>query len=181
MKKSLIVAFLAMAIAVYVSCTGRQTTTTLTTEEEVAEAVNAIYNHVFTCYGEGNDSSEVFNRRYLTKEYLNYFDSVALYDSLYNQGEIGYWDYDRWVMAQDWDHPTFKIDNVTVSDSFTGWYWADIIITNLGQVTIMHLLMMQEDGCWKIGEVLNDNWELRSELDRMIMYCLDLKKLKEGK
>lgn len=175
MKKALFSSVFIVVLVSFLSCSGQHGAANSSKEEQVAAEVNTIYNHVFECYGKGNDSADVFNQRYLTGFYLSFFDSIALYDSLYNQGNAGYWDYDRWVMAQDWDHPSFKLDSVVVSDPLLDSYWANITITNLGHSTSLHLLMMQEDGKWKIDEVLNDEWDPRSEIDRIVWYCSNLK------
>ena len=56
-------------IATIFSCSTKQTPASKSAEVEVAEAVCNIYDHIFECYGAGNDSLDVFNRRYLTSNY----------------------------------------------------------------------------------------------------------------
>ena len=165
-------ALMILGFTAMVSCCSKQNGVNATQKEEVAEAVKAIYDHVFACYGNGCDSSDVFNHRYLTKEYYHFIDSVAHYDEY-----ADCFDYDHWVMAQDWDQPKYTLDDVFLSDSLTSRYWASITIVNLGKKTAVHLLMMQEDGRWKIGEMLNDDWEPRSEYDHVYWCC---RRVEEG-
>lgn len=176
-SKISICAIIAVSIALNCSCNKK--TTPSTTEEEVAATVTKMYDHIFECYKDGNGSVDEFNRLYLTADYMQMIDSVNAFDSLYCTDEIGFWSYDHWVMAQDWNNPTYTLDTVFVSDTANNWYWAEITIHNLGTDTRVMLLMMPENSEWKIGEMLNYDWDTPSEFDRIHWYFqehLDLKK-----
>ena len=126
--KTVLLSMLFCGIAVIYSCNTKQAPAPKSTEEEVAEAVCSIYDHIFECYGAGNDSLDVFNRRYLTADYNKMIDSVRVFDSLHCPGEVGFFDYDHWIMGQDFDKPGYTLDTVFVSDSLSGWYWASVTI-----------------------------------------------------
>ena len=136
-----------------------------------------MYDNIMECYGDGRGSADELNRLYLTAEYIHLIDSVNTFDSIYCADKVGFWEYDHWIMAQDCDNPTYTLDTVTISDSTTNWYWAKITIHNLGKDTKVYLLMMPENGEWKIGEMLNYDWEVPSELDNIDWYFHDTRKL----
>jgi hypothetical protein len=165
MKRRIIIVVLGVLM---VSACGRKAVPERN-EDAVAEAVNSIYGHVMACYAEDKDSSETFDQRYLTEDYRHVIDSVKAFDMQDSTGGVGFWDYDHWIMAQDWGKPTFTLD--TVMDSGDGEkYWAKVTIHNLGVETEVFLLMMKEEGEWKIGEMLNYDWLLPSEIDMMYWY-----------
>lgn len=170
-SKTLILAVIACSVAANYSCDRKPVTGNKS--DEVAAAVCKIYDHVFECYSTDNDSAEAFNRRYLSADYLQWIDSVNAFDAAHCDGEIGFWEYDHWILGQDWDTPTYTLDKVSVSDSSTDWYWATVTIHNLGNETQIHLLMVPEDGEWKIGDMLDYGWDTPSEIDRMNWYLRD--------
>lgn len=173
MKRIYAIAILLCGIAVIYSCNTKPAPTPKSTEDEVAEAVCKIYDHIFESYCDGNDSLDVFNQRYLTSDYLKMIDSVKAFDLQHRPGEVGFFEYDHWIMGQDWDKPTYTLDTVSASDTLSNWYWATVTIHDFG-TTKVHLLMMQEDGEWKIGDMLNyDISPTPSELDRIVLYMRD--------
>ncbi len=174
--KIVLFSMLFCGIATIFSCNTKQAPAPKSTENEVAEAVCNIYDHIFECYGAGNDSLDVFNRRYLTSNYNKMIDSVRAFDLQHCPGEVGFFEYDHWVMGQDFDKPSYTLDTVFVSDTLSDWYWATVTIHNFGDIKV-HLLMMQEDGEWKIGDMLCYDFLQSplapSELDNMCLYMRD--------
>lgn len=171
-SKSIIMAFVACCVVASYSCNRKPVPSSKA--DEVASAVCKMYDYVFECYRAGNDSLDVFNRRYLTADYNKMIDSVRAFDSIHHAEECGFFEYDHWIMGQDWDKPTYTLDTVFVSDSLVDWYWATVTINNFG-TTQVHLLMVPEDGEWKIGDMLDYdlNLDKPSEMDNMSLYLRD--------
>lgn len=170
-SKVCILTLIAGSIASSCSCSGK------TPEEELAATVCKMYDNIMECYGDGRCSADEFNRLYLTADYKHLIDSVNTFDSINCADMIGFWEYDHWIMAQDWDNPTYTLDTVFISDSISNWYWAIITIHNLGKDTKVNLLMMPENGEWKIGEMLNYDWAVPSETDNIGWYFRNTRNL----
>ena len=69
-------------------------------------------------------------------------------DSLYHDGELGFWEADYWIMGQDWhDLSISDVEVLAVTPSEAA---VQFKLHNLGSVKTVALLLVKEDGTWKI-------------------------------
>lgn len=175
MKKILILSLMA-AVAV-VSCgRGGTNATDASPENEVRTAVEKIYGYVFDVYNSScnalYDSVQAFDKRYLSAEFLRLSAAVDRVDSLYYPGEIGFRNYDHWVMGQDWDRVSFAVDSVEMLTDNRAL--AHLTLSNFGTEGYpVDLLVLLESDEWRIGDFIGFFPEPGSELESMKAYVDD--------
>jgi len=116
--------------------------------ENVRQRVTGIYDEVLGCYNKNERIPNFDTETYLTPgfaEVIAAFDSTA--DSHNWKSLI---DYDHWIMGQDWDKVSMKIDSVRI---YHGEYraYAYITITNFGNDISVKLDLHRTDD-WYIDD-----------------------------
>ena len=141
---------------------------------EVAARITAIYDEVFGSYRAQTENAwpvEDFDREgFLSKDYLRLQAQVLRADSL--AGELGFFDYDHWIQAQDWgsDLAMQLVGTEMQSDSTA---LCHIIVLNCGYKTPFTIAMVKEDGRWLIDDFINDpadDLSVSSEKEQMKEY-----------
>ena len=176
MKKVLILSLMATIAVALVGCGGANGAAAAP-EDEVRAAVEKIYNHVFDVYNDSScnalyDSVQAFDQRYLSDEFRRLSTAVDRIDSLYYPGEIGFRNYDHWVMGQDWYRMSFVVDSVEMlaDDSAV----AHLSMSSYGSESYpVDLLVLLESGEWRIGDFIGFYPEPGSELESMKTYVDD--------
>lgn len=157
MKKTF---FALMAVLVVVACADpgkKQARCEADVKDEVAGRVQEIYDIVIPWYNshEGDIRSvNDFDERFLSKELQMMGAQVgAILRELHEKGEDdippGY-DYDHWVMGQDWENLSIKTDSVHVLSPNTAE--AYMCITNCGYQQNFVLVMACDDKNWFIDD-----------------------------
>ena len=131
---------------------------------EVAERVNAIYADVFGAYRKHADDLAVpsfDNEHYLASDYLRTFRAVQQKDAQL-EGEVGFFDHDHWIQAQDWSTDlSMHIDSMhVVSPTFVATW---ITIHNDGTDTPLLLEMAPEGKTWCINDFISLDEEKLSQ------------------
>lgn len=123
---------------------------------EVAERVTAIYDEVFGWYRTHLDDTDVpdFDTdSRLATDYLQTLKAVRKHDAQL-EGEMGFFDHDHWIQAQDWDADLgMRIDSVSVMAAEHAAAW--ITIHNCGTDTPLLLELMQEKDKWNINDFIS--------------------------
>lgn len=151
MKK---IVFALIAILAVISCAEKRSEADV--EKEVAQRVQEIYDTVIPWYNSSNSyqSENDFDERFLSKE-MQAMRKIAeaVLRKLRERGDDdippGY-DYDHWVMGQDWDDLSIKTDSIHVLSPDTAE--AYMFITNCGQTQNFMLLMARGDKEWFIDD-----------------------------
>lgn len=135
---------------------------------EVRKAVQGIYDHVARQYNDGTtpDGGDLC-RQYCTDSFIELNRRVT---KLCNATQdIGPMDADRWVMAQDYEDVSFKVEAAEMTADKAAL--VDITITSLGQSHPGRILVMHEHGMWKIDDFyFNYNGKWISERKMMEDY-----------
>lgn len=131
---------------------------------EVSERITAIYDEVFGWYRTHLDALEKpdFNTdRFLAKDYMQTLRAVQKKDAKL-EGEIGFFDYDHWIQAQDWSTDlSMRIDSMhVVSPTFVATW---ITIHNGGTDTPLLLEMAPEGKTWCINDFISLDEEKLSQ------------------
>ena len=133
----------------------------------VVERVEEIYTTVFNVYNEEDSlrnldihmENGVYERRadfeanYCSSEWNTLLKKVNEIDSLYHQNEMGFWDFDYWIMGQDWHN--LSISDVKFVERIGPWAEVDLKLHNFDKVTPLCLMMKLEDGTWRIDDFVD--------------------------
>ena len=133
----------------------------------VVERVEEIYTTVFNVYNEEDSlrnldihmENGVYERRadfeanFCSGERNTLLKKVNEIDSLYHQNEMGFWDFDYWIMGQDWHN--LSISDVKFVEKIGPWVEVDLKLHNFDKVTPLCLLMKLEDGTWRIDDFVD--------------------------
>lgn len=188
MKKTIL--FLAMLMLVMASCKPSANQETESTKadveqslKELSERVQDIYASVYEVYIledslrnldklEGSPAWENrnrFNNDYCTKGLNDLFRQVNEIDSIYHNGELGFFEADYWLMAQDWGSD-LKVSDVKVLSMTDHEALVEILIHNLGNNNPVQLKMLKEDGLWKIDSFIDadNNIDLKKEMEQYV-------------
>ena len=135
--------------------------------QAVVNRVQEIYNVVFKEYNledslrnldqlEGLGAYEhrdEFNRNYCSQEWNRLMRQINEIDSLYHSDELGFWDADYWIMAQDWYN--LSISDVEVLSVTPTEASVQFQLHNFDSSKPIGLHMVFEDGVWKIDNFLD--------------------------
>ena len=135
----------------------------------VVERVQEIYGAVFKVYNEADSlrnldidsmmANDVYERRadfeanYCSSEWNTLMKKVNEIDSLYHQNEMGFWDFDYWIMGQDWHN--LSVSDVKVVERIGPWATVELKLHNFDNVTPLSLTMKLEDGTWRIDDFVD--------------------------
>ena len=133
----------------------------------VAQRVQEIYQAVFKEYNledslrnldllEGRGAYEnlkEFNHKYCSSEWNELVSQINEIDSLYHEGELGFWEADYWIMAQDWHN--LSISNVEVLAVTPTEADVQFKLHNMDQKKPVALRLIKEDDVWKIDDFMD--------------------------
>ena len=170
MRKTILIVVVALMLSSSCSAGKRADQTTKTTPDTIALAtrVNDIYTDVFSRYGSHELEATVFDTShpnadslYCSQDWNSWVDKVKTSDEAHNDGMIGFFEADYWIMGQDWqDLSVSDIQIMAMTDSTAV---VKLNIHNCGSITNVNLEMVNENGEWKIDnfiDISNDlNWK----------------------
>lgn len=140
--------------------------------EVVKQRVQEIYSEVFKEYNledslrnldqlEGLGAyarSGEFCRNYCSQEWNGLVSQIAEIDSMYHDGELGFWEADYWIMGQDWHQ--LSISDVEVLSVTPSQAAVNLNLHNLDNVKPVVLLLVKENDTWKIDDFKDVNNDL---------------------
>lgn len=138
-------------------------------EDMVRAQVTTIYGQIFGWYIAHVDSMEMIDfdtEEYLSEDYMKLLRQVAQHDN--ELGEIGFFDGDHWIQAQDWSSDlNMQIERVEVSDSKHAR--CNILIHNGGSDTPLVLAVVRQGDRWYIDDFIDEARDY-SEKEEMQKY-----------
>lgn len=140
--------------------------------EAVQQRVQEIYSDVFKEYnledslrnldmldGPGASARRGdFNRNYCSREWNDLSRQIREIDSLYHAGELGFWESDYWIMGQDWHQ--LSISDIEVLNVSPTEADVKFMLHNLGEAKPVALILVKEDGIWKIDNFKDLNVDM---------------------
>lgn len=140
--------------------------------EAVQQRVQEIYSDVFKEYnledslrnldmldGPGASARRGdFNRNYCSREWNDLSRQIREIDSLYHADELGFWEADYWIMGQDWHQ--LSISDIEVLNVSPTEADVKFILHNLGEAKPVALILVKEDGIWKIDNFKDLNVDM---------------------
>lgn len=139
-----------------------------TDAEALTTRVQEIYDAVFSEYNRedslrnldqlGEDPGAYahrsdFSKNYCSREWNQLSHQINEIDSLYHSGEMGFWEADYWIMGQDWHN--LSISDLEVLSVTPNEAAVQIQLHNLDTVKPVALLLVKEDGVWKIDNFMD--------------------------
>lgn len=116
-------------------------------DKAVLEQVREIYNEV----AEQPFASEELTEKYCTADWERIVSDVMARDSRY-PGEIGFFEADYWIQGQDCDG--LSIRKLALEERSGDNASVTFDLVNLGSVTPMRLLLVREEGRWRIDDFI---------------------------
>ena len=140
--------------------------------EAVQQRVQEIYSDVFKEYnledslrnldmldGPGASARRGdFNRNYCSREWNDVSRQIREIDSLYHADELGFWEADYWIMGQDWHQ--LSISDIEVLNVSPTEADVKFMLHNLGEAKPVALILVKEDGIWKIDNFKDLNVDM---------------------
>ena len=140
--------------------------------EAVQQRVQEIYSDVFKEYnledslrnldmldGPGASTRRGdFNRNYCSREWNDLSRQIREIDSLYHADELGFWEADYWIMGQDWHQ--LSISDIEVLNVSPTEADVKFMLHNLGEAKPVALILVKEDGIWKIDNFKDLNIDM---------------------
>ena len=140
--------------------------------EAVQQRVQEIYSDVFKEYnledslrnldmldGPGASARRGdFNRNYCSREWNDLSRQIREIDSLYHADELGFWEADYWIMGQDWHQ--LSISDIEVLNVSPTQADVKFMLHNLGEAKPVALILVKEDGIWKIDNFKDLNVDM---------------------
>lgn len=141
------------------------------TLDSLVQRVEEIYSSVFKAYNAedslrrlGQDTvtsiaqnRDRFDAKFCTREWNDLVQSIHVNDSLFHEGEIGFFEADYWIMGQDWDH--LSISDVTLDSIGDTPPVVSFVLHNLGTSKSVNVVLLKEEGSWKIDNFIDmDNF-----------------------
>lgn len=141
------------------------------TLDSLVQRVEEIYSSVFKAYNAEDSSRRLgqdtvtsiaqnrdrFDAKFCTREWNDLVQSIHVNDSLFHEGEIGFFEADYWIMGQDWDH--LSISDVTLDSIGDTPPVVSFVLHNLGTSKSVNVVLLKEEGSWKIDNFIDmDNF-----------------------
>lgn len=149
----------------------QQATDDAATRKAIADRVTDIYTAICKAYpddhgfGEDGEFTEFtfqnFDSLYCTKGWNQLLADIQEIDSR-NPDDIGFFDFDYWIMGQDWGNLHF--DNVDVKEVMGDTATVTLNWYNFGNCEQLELTLLREDGEWRIDNLQN----LRQDMQEYI-------------
>ena len=129
---------------------------------EVQNRVRDIYKSVFKVYNEEDSLRNLdiqmengvfenlgqFNKDFCSKEWNRLLAKINEIDSLNHNGELGFWEFDYWIMGQDWHN--LSISDIEVLNVAQNEATVQLKLHNFDSAVNLALQWVKEDGSWKI-------------------------------
>ena len=129
---------------------------------EVQNRVRDIYKTVFKVYNEEDSLRNLdiqmengvfanlgqFNKDFCSKEWNRLLAKINEIDSLNHNGELGFWEFDYWIMGQDWHN--LSISDIEMLNVAQNEATVQLKLHNFDSAVNVALQLVKEDGSWKI-------------------------------
>ena len=152
------------------------------TEKYLVERVSNIYKDVCDTYNAAqNDlnfteklAEKDFDGNYCTDSWNDILKEVIEFDKVNSVGEIGFFEFEYWIMGQDFQDMSFH--DVKVLDLHDNEATVGLILVNMDSDIKLKLNMKFERGDWYIDDIENQTMDFDMKKD-MTEYLKDSKKV----
>lgn len=126
------------------------------------ERVNNIYQGAFEQYSRADSLiaagyttiiMDDLDSMYCTRDWNDWAGRVHEFDKQHNDGMVGFFDSDYWIMGQDWED--LAVSDVAVTTMTDSTATVALNLHNCGNVRQVRLAMAREDGEWRIDDFIS--------------------------
>lgn len=125
-------------------------------------------NDIYSIVAGGNYNSDSLAAHFCSTDWNGTLQKIHILDHKTNAGGVGFFDFDYWIMAQDFDN--VHIDEIRIEDLESPSPHVFFDLHNFGTVTHIQLDICKEDGFWKINNFLNVGAEYKDWKHAMKQY-----------
>ena len=127
--------------------------------EALAQRVNEIYTEAFGCYEKMDSLANAgvdtlmangLDAKFCTQDWNTLVARVNDWDNQHNEGMMGFFEADYWIMGQDWHD--LSISDLKVLSATPDKASVQFLLHNLGTTKPVALQLVMEDGLWKIDD-----------------------------
>ena len=133
----------------------------------VKASVDTIYTTLCDTYNgalnEAQQSEMSLDRRFCTKAWNKTMEDCER-ERMKRHEQMGCFDYDYWIGAQDWDVLSYQIE--VISMNFASSAQVFLKLKNGKKISTFMLMMKKEDGRWLIDDLISDG-----EGNQSVMQC----------
>ena len=133
----------------------------------VKASVDTIYTILCDTYNGALDEEEQsemsLDRRFCTKAWNKTMEDCER-ERMKRHDQLGCFDYDYWISAQDWDVLSYQIE--AISMNFASSAQVFLKLKNGKKISTFMLMMKKEDGRWLIDDLISDG-----EGNQSVMQC----------
>ena len=133
----------------------------------VKVSVDTIYTTLCNTYNGALDEEEQgeksLDRRFCTKAWNKTMEDCER-ERMKRHEQMGCFDYDYWIGAQDWDVLSYQIE--AISMNFASSAQVFLKLKNGKKISTFMLMMKKEDGRWLIDDLISDG-----EGNQSVMQC----------
>jgi hypothetical protein len=136
----------------------------------VKTRLNQIYHKIFASYTSNGPSPnrDTFDKKFTTADYQLWLQKVNVIDNKHPE-EIGFFDYDHWIMAQDWNSPSLRVNTVKMISSNEAR--ANVTICDNSSRIPLTLILKRQNGIWLIDDFITQGKYGSSEKKGMQKYA----------
>ena len=133
----------------------------------VKASVDTIYTTLCNTYNgtldEAMQGEKSLDRRFCTKAWNKTMEDCER-ERMKRHDQLGCFDYDYWISAQDWDVLSYQIE--AISMNFASSAQVFLKLKNGKKISTFMLMMKKEDGRWLIDDLISDG-----EGNQSVMQC----------
>ena len=139
------------------------------------ESITNIVTEIYAIVGGEIEVKMDINETFCSKEWNKLVSEVNKNDEQKHNGEVGFFDCDYWLQAQDYG-------NVSISDIDVDFASADnatvnFVLHNLGTETPMQLAFINENGKWVVDNIIKKGENAVNMKQEMKVYLSEEQKM----
>ena len=153
------IAFIMLA-GMMISCGEKQQkepgTSALKDEKSIElyrESITNMIKEIYAIVGGEIDVRVNIDEAFCSKEWNELVSEVNKKDAQMPEGEIGFFDFNYWLQAQDYD--SVSVSDISIDFGSTNKANTTFTLHNLGTETPMQLTFIYENGKWVIDNIIN--------------------------
>lgn len=120
-----------------------------------ARVINA-YDHIRTVNGSSSITGTIhaLTAQHCSADWQQWVARVENYDKQHNDGMVGFFEADYWIMGQDWHD--LSVSDVKVRSMTDTTATVELNLHNCGNVTAVQLQMVRNEATWKIYNFIDE-------------------------
>ncbi len=118
------------------------------------ESITNIIKEIYAIVGGEIEVRVNIDEAFCSKEWNELVSEVNKKDDLMPEGEIGFFDFNYWLQAQDYD--SVSVSDIAVDFNSTNKANSTFTLHNLGTETPMQLPFIYENGKWVVDNIIKN-------------------------